>query len=96
MEMEMQNDIVVHAEHLNKIFYSIRGYLRQKKRPVQAVKDISFSICKAELFGMVGPNGCKSTIIRVDRHFFQLVVPVKSHNRHRHFIGCQRVGCGVP
>jgi len=64
--MQNENDIVVHVEHLNKIFYSIRGYWRQKKHPVEAVKDISFSICKGELFGMVGPNGAgKTTTVKM-------------------------------
>ena len=62
----MQNEVVVRVEHLNKVFYSIRGYWKQKKHPVQAVKDISFSICEGELFGMVGPNGAgKTTTIKM-------------------------------
>jgi ABC-2 type transport system ATP-binding protein len=64
----MQNgkDIIINVEHLNKVFYSIRGYWRQKKHRVEAVKDISFSICKGELFGMVGPNGAgKTTTVKM-------------------------------
>jgi len=64
--MQNGNDIIIHVEHLNKIFYSIRGYWRQKKHPVQAVKDISFSVCRGELFGMVGPNGAgKTTTVKM-------------------------------
>ena len=64
--MQNNHDIIIHVEHLNKIFQSIRGYWRQKKHPVQAVKDISFSICKGELFGMVGPNGAgKTTTVKM-------------------------------
>ncbi|MGE5776839.1 MAG: ABC transporter ATP-binding protein, partial [Chloroflexota bacterium] len=66
MEMQNEKDIVVHVEHLHKIFYSVRGYWRQEKHPVEAVKDISFSICKGELFGMVGPNGAgKTTTVKM-------------------------------
>ena len=66
ISMQNENDIVVHAEHLNKTFYSIRGYWRQKKHPVHAVKDISFSISRGELFGMVGPNGAgKTTTVKM-------------------------------
>ena len=36
--MQNNNDTIIHVEHLNKIFQSIRGYWRQKKHPVQAVK----------------------------------------------------------
>jgi ABC-2 type transport system ATP-binding protein len=64
--MHNGNDIIINVEHLNKIFYSIRGYWRQKKHPVEAVKDISFSVCKGELFGMVGPNGAgKTTTVKM-------------------------------
>ncbi len=59
--MQNENEQVVHVQHLNKTFQSIQGYWRQKKHPVQAVQDISFSICKGELFGMVGPNGAGKT-----------------------------------
>ena len=65
MGMHNENDIV-HVEHLNMVFQSVQGYWRQKKHPVQAVKDISFSICKGELFGMVGPNGAgKTTTVKM-------------------------------
>ena len=64
--MQNEHDIIINVEHLNKVFYSIRGYWRQKKHPVEAVKDISFSICKGELFGMVGPNGAgKTTTVKM-------------------------------
>ena len=66
MGIRNENDIIVNVEHLHKIFYSIRGYWRQKKHPVEAVKDISFSICRGELFGMVGPNGAgKTTTVKM-------------------------------
>ena len=64
--MQNDHDAVIHVEHLNKVFQSVRGYWRQKKHPVQAVKDISFSICQGELFGMVGPNGAgKTTTVKM-------------------------------
>src|SRR6266540_373245 len=62
--MQNNNDTIIHVEHLNKIFQSIRGYWRQKKHPVQAVKDISFSICKGELFGMVRGKRPRSKCFR--------------------------------
>ena len=63
----MQNEeIAVNAEHLHKIFYSVQGYWRQKRRPVTAVDDISFTIHEGELFGMVGPNGAgKTTTVKM-------------------------------
>ncbi|HSA99034.1 MAG TPA: ABC transporter ATP-binding protein [Anaerolineales bacterium] len=64
--MQNEKDIIINVEHLHKIFYSIRGYWRQKKHPVEAVKDISFSVCQGELFGMVGPNGAgKTTTVKM-------------------------------
>ena len=63
----MQNkEIAVRAEHLHKVFYSVQGYWRQKRRPVVAVEDISFTIHEGELFGMVGPNGAgKTTTVKM-------------------------------
>lgn len=66
MGMQNKSDTIINVEHLHKIFYSMRGYWRQKKHPVEAVKDVSFSICKGELFGMVGPNGAgKTTTVKM-------------------------------
>ncbi len=64
--MQIKNEIAVEVEHLRKIFYSIQGFWRQKRRPVTAVEDISFSIRRGELFGMVGPNGAgKTTTVKM-------------------------------
>jgi ABC-2 type transport system ATP-binding protein len=66
MGMQSENDPIINVEHLNKIFQSVRGYWRQKKHAVQAVKDISFSVHRGELFGMVGPNGAgKTTTVKM-------------------------------
>lgn len=63
--MENQ-ETAVYVEHLNKVFYSVQGFWRQKRRPVVAVDDISFSIHRGELFGMVGPNGAgKTTTVKM-------------------------------
>ena len=59
-------EIAVSIEHLRKVFYSIQGFWRQRRRPVVAVEDISFSIQRGELFGMVGPNGAgKTTTVKM-------------------------------
>ncbi|HSL46314.1 MAG TPA: ABC transporter ATP-binding protein [Anaerolineales bacterium] len=66
MEMYSENENIINVEHLNKVFYSVRGFWKREKHPVQAVKDISFCIRKGELFGMVGPNGAgKTTTVKM-------------------------------
>lgn len=64
--MSGSEEIAVKVEHLHKIFYSIRGFWRQKKHPITAVEDISFKISRGELFGIVGPNGAgKTTTVKM-------------------------------
>ncbi|MCL4528690.1 MAG: ABC transporter ATP-binding protein [Chloroflexi bacterium] len=64
--MQINQEIAVEVEHLHKVFYSIQGFWRQKRHPVTAVEDISFSIQRGELFGMVGPNGAgKTTTVKM-------------------------------
>ncbi len=64
--MDNSEEIAVKAEHLHKVFQSIRGFWKQEKHPVVAVEDISFAIDKGELFGIVGPNGAgKTTTVKM-------------------------------
>jgi ABC-2 type transport system ATP-binding protein len=64
--MQNTNEIAVQVEHLHKVFQSIQGFWKQKKHPVTAVEDISFSIHRGELFGVVGPNGAgKTTTVKM-------------------------------
>ena len=64
--MQNNTDIAVNIDHLHKVFQSIQGFWKQKKHPVTAVEDISFSIHRGELFGMVGPNGAgKTTTVKM-------------------------------
>ena len=46
----MQNNTVVHVEHLRKV-----------SRSVIAVDDLPFDVAAGEIFGMVGPNGAGKT-----------------------------------
>ena len=64
--MKNNQDQAVVVENLHKVFYSVEGFWRQRRHPVVAVEDISFSIGKGELFGMVGPNGAgKTTTVKM-------------------------------
>jgi ABC-2 type transport system ATP-binding protein len=61
-----QKDIAIEVEHLRKIFYSVRGFWKQQRKTIVAVDDISFQVCKGELFGIVGPNGAgKTTTVKM-------------------------------
>lgn len=51
----------VEVEHLTKVFVS--GF---SKKPLEAVRDLSFTVKQGEVYGLIGPNGCgKSTTMKV-------------------------------
>lgn len=53
--------LVVDARELCKEFTSRLGFWSRKTKTTQAVKGISFTVSKGELFGILGPNGAGKT-----------------------------------
>lgn len=61
-DVENNNDYLIEVKGLKKYFVKKEGFLGNKKRYIQAVDDVTFSIKKGETFGLVGESGCgKST-----------------------------------
>ena len=57
---------IISIKNLTRIYNIKEGLLKQEKKVVNAVNDISFEVKKGEIFGLLGPNGAgKTTIIKV-------------------------------
>ncbi|MCS4488867.1 methionine ABC transporter ATP-binding protein [Streptococcus sciuri] len=55
----MRNEVMIDLNHIDVIFH-------QKKRTIEAVKDVSLQINKGDIYGIVGYSGAgKSTLVRV-------------------------------
>ncbi len=51
----------VSVENLTKVFQGAMG-----RKPLTAVRELSFSVAPGEVYGLIGPNGCgKSTTMKV-------------------------------
>jgi len=59
----MNNKALVNIENLKKYFPIKSGVFTRTKGYVKAVDDISFSIGKSEIVGMVGESGCGKTTL---------------------------------
>lgn len=56
----VQNNYLLHVEHLKKYFYREKLFSSDKE-PIRAVNDITFSIRRGETLGLVGESGCGKT-----------------------------------
>jgi ABC-2 type transport system ATP-binding protein len=57
---------VIEVDGLGRTYGGRTGMRRSKRKPVEAVKGISFEVEKGELFGLLGPNGAgKTTTIKM-------------------------------
>lgn len=59
-------DVILKAEHLKIGFFSERRSLFEKRKRNEVLKDLSFTMEKGEVLGLVGESGCgKSTLAKV-------------------------------
>lgn len=66
---------VIKVEKLSKTFHSKSGLWKNKWKTIKAVKGISFSINRGEVFGLLGPNGAgKTTTVKM---LTTLLLPTK-------------------
>jgi ABC-2 type transport system ATP-binding protein len=57
---------VIEAGDLRRTYRTTTGVIRRRRLEVEAVKGISFSVERGELFGLLGPNGAgKTTTIKM-------------------------------
>jgi ABC-2 type transport system ATP-binding protein len=56
----------IQVEHLARTFSTYTGVIVRKRKEIEALKDVSFTIENGELFGLLGPNGAgKTTITKI-------------------------------
>ena len=62
----MGNDYAIEADGLRRTYRGRTGWLRPRRTEVEAVRGVSFSVRRGELFGLLGPNGAgKTTTIKM-------------------------------
>jgi ABC-2 type transport system ATP-binding protein len=70
---------VIEAIELRRTYRTTTGVLRRKPLAVEAVRGVSFSVERGELFGLLGPNGAgKTTTIKM---LITLLLPTSGHAR---------------
>lgn len=59
-------ETVIEVKNLKRDYVTYKGVIRKKKEEIHAVKDISFSVKRGEIFGLLGQNGAgKTTTIKM-------------------------------
>lgn len=59
-------ETVIEVKNLKRDYITHKGVICRKKEVIHAVKDISFSVGKGEIFGLLGQNGAgKTTTIKM-------------------------------
>ena len=60
--MREENKVLLEITNLRK-YFAVKGSIFRRRRYVQAVEDVSFSIYKGETLGLVGESGCGKTTL---------------------------------
>ncbi|WP_047985985.1 ABC transporter ATP-binding protein [Ornithinibacillus californiensis] len=59
-------DSIISVTDVKRTYKTETGYIKKKRRQVDALKGITFSVEKGEIFGLLGPNGAgKTTMIKI-------------------------------
>jgi ABC-2 type transport system ATP-binding protein len=70
---------VIEAIDLRRTYHTNTGVIRRKRLDVEAVRGVSFSVERGELFGLLGPNGAgKTTTIKM---LITLLLPTSGEAR---------------
>lgn len=57
---------IIEVQNLHRVYVTSNGFLKRKKKKVEAVQGISFEVTKGEIFGLLGENGAgKTTTIKM-------------------------------
>lgn len=74
--------VAVSVDHISKT-YPVpflrlkKAFKRKFKRPVEAVRDVSFAVREGEIFGLIGPNGAGKTTLT--KMIATLIQPSEGH-----------------
>ncbi|UYZ24060.1 ABC transporter ATP-binding protein [Mesobacillus jeotgali] len=60
------NQNVIEVKNVTRAYTTEVGIFKKEKKTVEALKGVSFSVKKGEIFGLLGPNGAgKTTMIKI-------------------------------